>query len=66
MNAYPRQLGVTDIQTVQTTATSLLDATEVRGIDQVLRFDKHLDRIVAMAYSRMGLMFTGFVSRNLH
>ena len=35
-------------------------------IDQVLHFDKHIDRIVAKAYSRIGLLFRGFVSRNLH
>ena len=35
-------------------------------IYQVLHFDKHIDRIVAKAYSRIGLLFRGFVSRNLH
>jgi hypothetical protein len=35
-------------------------------IDPVLHFDKHIDRIVAKAYSRIGLLFRGFVSRNLH
>jgi len=29
-------------------------------------FDKHIDRIFAKAYSRIGLLFRGFVSRNLH
>jgi len=34
----------------------------------LLHFDKHIgiDRIVAKAYSRIGLLFRGFVSRNLH
>jgi len=31
-----------------------------------LNFDKHIDRIAAKAYSRIGLLFRGFVSRNLH
>jgi len=35
-------------------------------IDSVLHFDKHVDRIVAKAYSRIGLLFRGFVSRNMH
>jgi len=35
-------------------------------IDQVLHFEKHIDRIVAKAYSRIVLLFKGFVSRNLH
>jgi len=35
-------------------------------IDLALHFDKHIDRIVAKAYSRIGLLFRGFVSRNLH
>jgi len=28
--------------------------------------DKHIDHTVAKAYSRIGLLFRGFVSRNLH
>ena len=35
-------------------------------IDSVLHFDKHIDRVVAKAYTRIGLLFRGFVSRNLH
>jgi len=35
-------------------------------IDLALHFDKHIDCIVAKAYSRRGLLFRGFVSRNLH
>ena len=35
-------------------------------IDSFLHFDKHVDRIVAKAYSRIGLLFRGFVSRNLN
>ena len=35
-------------------------------IDSLLHFDKHVDRIVAKAYSRIGLLFRGFVSRNLN
>jgi len=35
-------------------------------IDSLLHFYKHIDRIVAKAYSRIGLLFRGFVSRNLH
>ena len=35
-------------------------------IDSILHFDKHVDRIVAKAYSRIGLLFRGFVSRNLN
>ena len=34
-------------------------------IDSVLHFDKHIDRVVAKAYARIGLLFRGFVSRNL-
>ena len=34
-------------------------------IDPVLHFDKHIDRIVAKAYSRIGLLLRRFVSRNL-
>jgi len=33
--------------------------------DSLLLFDKHIDRIIAKAYSRIGLLFKGFVSRNL-
>jgi hypothetical protein len=33
--------------------------------DSSLRFHKHIDRIVAKAYSRIGILFRGFVSRNL-
>jgi len=35
-------------------------------IDLALHFGKHIDRIVPKAYSRIGLLFRGFVSRNLH
>jgi len=35
-------------------------------IDSLLIFNKHIDRMVAKAYSRIGLLFRGFVSRNLH
>jgi len=35
-------------------------------IDSLLHFDKHIDRFVAKAYSRIGLLFRGFVSRHLH
>jgi len=35
-------------------------------IDLLLRFDKLVDRIVPKAYSRIGLLFRGFVSRNMH
>jgi len=35
-------------------------------IDHALHFGKHIYRIVAKAYSRIGLLFRGFVSRNLH
>ena len=35
-------------------------------IRSVLHFDKHIDRIVAKAYTRIGLLFRGFVSRDLH
>jgi len=35
-------------------------------IDLALHFGKHIDRIVAKAYSRIGLLFRGCVSRNLH
>jgi len=35
-------------------------------IDLVLHYDKHIDRIVAKAYCRIGLLFRGFVSRSLH
>ena len=35
-------------------------------IDSVLHFDKHIDRIVAKANTRIGLLFKGFVSRDLH
>jgi len=35
-------------------------------IDLVVHFDKHIYRIVAKAYSRIGLLFRGFVSDNLH
>jgi len=38
----------------------------VGDIDSLLRFDNHIDRIVAKAYSRIGLLFRGFVFRNLH
>jgi len=34
-------------------------------IDIVLYIDKHIDSIVAKAYSYIGLLFRGFVSRNL-
>jgi len=34
-------------------------------VDSFFHFDKHVDRIVAKAYSRIGLLFRGFVSRNL-
>jgi len=36
------------------------------NIESLLHFDSHVDRIVAKAYSRIGLLFRGFVSRNLH
>ena len=35
-------------------------------VDLFLHFDKHIDRIVAKAYSRIGILFRGFASRNLH
>ena len=35
-------------------------------VDLFLNFDKHIDRIVAKAYSRIGILFRGFASRNLH
>jgi hypothetical protein len=35
-------------------------------VDLFLHLDKHIDRIVAQAYSIIGILFTGFVSRNLH
>jgi len=35
-------------------------------IDLALHFNKHIDHIVAKANSRIGLLFRGFVSRNLH
>jgi len=35
-------------------------------IDSLLHFDEHIDRIVPKAYYRIGLLFRGFVSRNLH
>jgi len=35
-------------------------------IDIVLYIDKHIDSIVAKAYSYIGLLFRGFVSRNSH
>jgi len=34
-------------------------------IDLALHIDKHIDRIVTKAYSRLGLLFRGFVSLNL-
>jgi len=44
------------------------DLVNDRGvdIDLALNFDKHIDRIVAKAYSRICLLFRGLVSRNLH
>jgi len=33
-------------------------------IDSLLHFDKHVDRIVAKAYSCIRLLFRGAVSRN--
>jgi len=35
-------------------------------IDSLLHFHKHTDHIVAKAYSRIGILFRGYVSRNLH
>ena len=35
-------------------------------VDLMLHFDKHIDRIFAKTSSRIGLLFRGFVSRNLH
>ena len=35
-------------------------------VDLFLHFDKHIDRIVAKAYSRIGILFRGFASGNLH
>ena len=35
-------------------------------VDLFIHFDKHIDRIVAKAYSRIGVLFRGFASRNLH
>ena len=35
-------------------------------VDLFLHFDKHIDRIVAKAHSRIGILFRGFASRNLH
>jgi len=35
-------------------------------IDLALHFGEHIDRIVAKAYSRIDILFRGFVSRNLH
>jgi len=35
-------------------------------IDLALHFGKRIDRIVAKAYSRIGLLFRDFVSRTLH
>jgi len=35
-------------------------------IDLALHFGKHIDRTVTKAYSRIGLLFSGFVCRNLH
>jgi len=32
-------------------------------IDLALHFDKHIDRFVAKAYSRIGLLFRSFVTR---
>jgi hypothetical protein len=35
------------------------------NIDSSLEFPNHIDRIVVKAYSRIGVLFRGFVSRNL-
>ena len=49
--------------------TTFTDATTVCDlgvdVDSSLKYDGHINRIVAKAYSRIGIMFHGFFNRNM-